>query len=230
MPSQIDFAVATGLFITFVALLVISVVNYVTNFNSLTTTSELRTVAYDFFNSLFGSKGLPTNWENSTTQPAKYGFSGNLYRTPILVSDRSGTLRNLTINASLTLDFYCQLKAWNDSVRVYNDTKELAFQLYNQTFCNTRFVNTTDIAFNITSAANQQQIVYVYYSGDTNVQNITYNISFSNTTNVETIVFPQEIIASNLVSKVNAFRNKTLDDVIKTLSTVYKLNIRISKG
>ncbi len=230
MASQIDFAVALGLFITFIAVLVIYVINYVTGFNSLVTTSELRTVAYDFFNSLFGSKGLPANWENISTEPVKFGFSGDVYRTPILVTDRSGSTRNLTVNASITFDFNCKQVAWNDSVRVYNDTKELAFQLYNQTFCNTRFLNTSDVAFNLTSAANQSQIVYVYYSGDTKVLNTTYNISFSNSTNVEIVVFPQEILPSAVVSKVNAFRNKTFGDVIKTLAADYKFNIKISKG
>ncbi len=231
MPSQVDFAIALGLFITFIALLVAYVINYVISFNSIATTSELRTVAYDFFNSLFGSKGQPTNWENSSTSPMKFGFSGDLYRTPILVTDTSGTNRTLTVNASITFDFYCQSKAWNDSVRIYNDTSELAFQFYNQTFCNTRFLNTSDVAFNLTFAPNQQQIVYVYYSGDTRIQNMSnYNVSFFNSSNVNVLVFPQETLSSASVSKIDTFRNKTFSDIIRTLALEYKFNIKISKG
>src|SRR3972149_10455743 len=178
MVSQIDFAVALALFFTFVVFVIFYVVNYASSFNSLIITSEISTVAYDFFNSLFRGKGLPSNWENSTSQPLKFGLSGDLHRIPIIVTDTSGTTRNLTINASLTFDGECSLRAWNDSVRVYNDTKELPFQLYNQSFCNTKFLNTSDIAFNLTSAANQQQIIYVYFSGDSKITNTTNNVSF----------------------------------------------------
>lgn len=104
MPSQIDFAIAAGLFIVFTAAIIMILLNYLSNYFNITTVSDLRTVAYDTFYAVFSGMGIPSNWETTSYAPVKLGLVANLYEIPFFINETNGTARtNETVNATFFL-------------------------------------------------------------------------------------------------------------------------------
>lgn len=231
MASEIDLVISVGLFILFIALLFIFLVNYLTSYRSLTSTSELRSVAYNIYNNLFSSKGLPSDWENRTYTPIKIGLVSDLYKIPVYVNETNGTNRGtITINVSISFDSNCESKAWNATVRVYNESnEEEPSKLFNQTYCSDRYLNKSDVVFNTSLTANQTKIFYIYYSPDQDIAESNYSITFPNVTNITVQVYPEEQLTALSVAKLKALRNKSYDEVITTIGTEYKFNVEISK-
>jgi len=228
MSSQVDFAIAVGLFIVFVATLFLYITGYMSSYTGLISISELRTGAYNIFNVLFGGKGIPENWEDYNHTPATLGLMIDLYRIPVLVTERSGTWRNnVMINASIGFDSGCEKKAWNSTVRVLEDEDEIASQLYNQTFCVDRYLNRSDIVFNSSFSANQTKTFFIYFSGETSIADSSYSLDFTNPSDFLVQVFPEEKFSALSISKLSALRNLPYEEVLRTLGIEYKFNIEI---
>ncbi|TAL48023.1 hypothetical protein EPN87_01595, partial [archaeon] len=85
MATFTDMALAAGIMIVFLAFIISSMVGYINSYTGIASTSELQGVAKSIFNSLFTSKGVPSNWENSTNLPLRFGLATDLYRIPIIV-------------------------------------------------------------------------------------------------------------------------------------------------
>lgn len=63
MPSEIDFAIATGLFIVFIVTIILILLNYLTNYFNISNIADFRTVAYDLFYAVSSGPGIPSNWK-----------------------------------------------------------------------------------------------------------------------------------------------------------------------
>ena len=235
MPSQIDFAVAVGLFFTFVAVLIVYLINFMSSYVGITITSELRTVAYDLFTVLFTGKGIPEDWESHAYTPVKIGLVTDLYRMPIRITETNGTSRNnITINVTVSFDPNCINKTWNDTVRLYDaDNAPMIFQLYNQTFCpgSGQYLNSSDIAFNITLAPSETKMLYIYFSPDSSINPADYEVAFPiNASNYTAQTYPVETLSALSVSKLEALRKLDYDEVVRTIGTEYKFKIEISES
>lgn len=230
MPSQIDFAIAVGLFITFIVILFLYLTGYMSSYVGLVSTSELRTVAYNIYNSLFGGKGIPENWEEQNYTPVKVGLITDLYRVPIVVTETNGTERDTeTINISLSFDPNCEKKAWNSTVRVYENGDEITSQLYNQTFCSENYLNNSDLVFNSSFSANQTKTFFIYFSGEKSIDKPNYSLPFNISSNFTIQIYPEEKLTTISITKLKALRNLTYEEVVSTLGTEYKLRIEISE-
>lgn len=233
MPSQIDFAIGFGLFIVFVAALFIYITSYLSSYTGLISSSELRTVAYDIHNTLFGNKGIPVNWEKFNYVPVKVGLISDLHRMPVVISEANNTDRsNATLNFSVVLDSGCSNKAWNNSIRIYNVSNvEFPFRLYNQSFCSQWYVNSTDIALNLSILANSNKTFFIYYSSDTEIAAPNYSIAFPiNASNYSVKTYSEETLTAMSVSKIRALRNKSYSEVAYTLGTEYDFKIEVSES
>jgi hypothetical protein len=229
--SDIDFAVAVGTFIAFLSVLIIYLTSYMSSFIGLTSTSELRTVAYDYFNGLFTGKGVPTNWEQYTFAPVKIGLTADLYRIPLVVTETNGTLRNnITINVSVSFDSSCQNKTWNNTVRIYDiNNYQLTGTLYNQSFCISQYLNSSDVVFNLTLNPSETKKFFIYFSPDKQIQPENYTIEFPvNASNYTAVAYPEERFDAISVSKMKALRNLIYADVARTLGLAYKFNVEVS--
>jgi hypothetical protein len=234
MASEIDFALSVGMFFIFIGVLIAYITSYLSSYTGLVATSNLRTAAYNIHNSMFGSKGIPSNWESYNYVPVKIGLITDMYRMPIVISNTNNTQRsNITLNLSITFDNACVNKAWNNTLRIYNNTNhEVKFQLYNQSFCTQQFLNTTDIALNLSMAASSNNTFFIYYSPDKYIESSNYSIEFpaaSNWTNFTLKVYPEEKMSAISVTKMIALRNKSYDEVVNTLGTEYKVKIEVSE-
>lgn len=229
MASQIDLAAAAGLFLTFFAVLMLYLVNYLGNYFNLDTISSLRTVAFTFFNNLFGSKGLPENWEMYVRTPVKIGLITDLYRVPILISETNGTARtNYPINVSMVFDSGCENKTWETTVRIYDENNvEIPNQLFNQVFCSDRFVKQADVVFNLNIDAGASKKYFVYFSPQKQIASAEYSFTFPTALNYTVKTYPEEKLTVISVDKLKALRNLSYDQVILTTGSGYKFYVEV---
>jgi hypothetical protein len=232
MASNIDFAVAVGLFLTFIALLFVYMTSFLSTYYGLKTTSELRTLAYDIFNTMLGGKGVPSNWENRNHVPVRVGLITDLYRIPVNITETSGMDRGtITVNVSINFDAYCYNKTWNSTVRVYNSSySPIAFQLYNQTFCPQDYLKTADVVFNVSLNANENKLFFLYFSPQKNITAAAYSLEFPETTDYTAKVYPDEKFNIVSVDKLRSLRDLNYDEVVMTLGTDYKFRIEVSES
>jgi hypothetical protein len=229
MSSQIDFVAAVGMFITFIAVLLIYMTNIIGSYQGLFVSSELKTASEDLYNNFFSGKGVPSNWEDFNMSPVKMGLVTDLYRLPLIIYEVNGTARNNnSINVSVTFDSTCDKKAWNNTVRVYDSSNNLIpLQLYNQSFCSNQFLTSADLVFNTTFSANQKKTFFVYYSDDKNVTGSNYTMSFTGAYNLTVLKYPLEKLTVVSVAKIRAMRNLTYSEIVQSVGSYYDFNVEI---
>jgi len=228
--SDVDFAVAVGTFFAFISVIIIYLTSYMSSYIGLTSTSELRTVAYDYFNGLFTGKGIPSNWEQYTFTPVKIGLTTDLYRIPIVVTETNGTYRNnIAINVSISFDSSCQNRTWNNSIRIYNESNyQFTGTLYNQSFCISQYLNSSDVVFSLSLNPLDAKKFFIYYSPEQKIVPSNYTIEFPSNANYTAVAYPEEKFTAISVSKMNALRNRTYDEVSRTLGQIYQFNVEVS--
>jgi len=226
--SNIDFAIAIGVFVVFVGVLFGYVVNYLVNYRNMAASSELTGVATDIFNTFFTSKGVPSNWDELSLPPVKVGLIDSLYRMAINVTG-SADINNKAINGTLNFDSECSKNVLNETVRLYNSSNsEIPFQLYNQTYCSNRYLRAGDIVFNVTLSAGQTKFFYVYFSPEKNVTNTSYSVVFSNETSYVFQAFPVEELQTISIDRLKALKRLSFTDVVQTLVTGYDFKMEVS--
>ncbi len=235
MSSTIDFAIAAGLFLVSITFLISLVVSYYQSFTGMSLDAELRTVGFNVFNSLFSSKGLPENWEDSQgSVPFRTGLVTDLYKMPIVIQDLSGSVaNNITVNFTASFDNNCLNKTWDTSIRIYNESNiEHMFSFYNMSYCRSgsQYVNKTDIVFNVSLPASGKKTFYIFYSGNKNINATNFtSISFPSTApNVQLTKYPAELTNSVSSSKLTALRNLTYDDLLQTFGSQYIFNLELT--
>ncbi|MBI2547597.1 MAG: LamG domain-containing protein [Candidatus Aenigmarchaeota archaeon] len=167
---DISFIVAISVFLIFVALVLVSTINYFTRTPESVTIIELRDKTKSLFDILFGSSGIPTN-ERVTT---------DLYRIPLLLQETNGTNRvNEIVSLSVAFDDLCnKLMSWNNTVRVYDQQfNELPSKISYQEFCSGQWLNTSIVSFIVNISANENKKVYVYSINNTNTSAPNHNIT-----------------------------------------------------
>jgi hypothetical protein len=231
MSSNIDFAVATGFFLIFFAFLIVYLLNYLNTYFNLSSISDQRTVAFSLFNTLFGSKGVPKDWESRTYTPVKIGLATDLYKAPLTITETNGTARtNYTINVSMTFDSGCRNKTWNTTVRIYDENNtEIPNQLFNQVICKSNFIKSADIVFNLTIDASASKNYFVYYSPQKSTVPSAYTFAFPNPLNYTAVVGPEEKMTAVSVDKMIALRNLSYDQIGRVLSQDYQFYVEVSK-
>ena len=230
MPSQVDFAIATGMFVVFIAVLFLFLTGYMGRYTGLVSTSELRTAARNIFNIFFGSKGIPENWEQYKYVPSAIGLVTDLYRIPIDVTETNGTDRSsVTVRATVSFDFSCNNKSWNSTVRVLEGGDEIPSKLYNQSFCTSNYLSSSDVLFNSSFSAYQKKFFFVYFSGDRSIAPSNYSLEFSSPSGFSVQSFPEEKLSALSGSKLIALRNLTYEEVVRVLGTDYEFNVEIGE-
>lgn len=234
MASQIDFAIALGIFFVFMGVLIIFMLNYISSYTAVVGTSELSTTAYSIYNSLFSGKGVPADWEDKEYTPLKIGLISDLYSAPIKISETSGsTLSNDTINITVSLDSNCQNRSWETTLRLYDENNiEVPIDFYNITYCAgaDRYMNSADMVLNLSLAAYQTKAFYLYFSPDQSIGDAGHIIPFpSALETISTIQLPETRIDAVSNIKLSALRNMTYEEVIKTLGVGYNFRVEISE-
>jgi len=231
MASQIDFVIGAGLFILFTATIIILLLNYLNNYFSTSSIIDLRTLAYDAFYSIFSAPGIPSNWENSSYAPVKLGLTTNLYQVPFMVTETNGTARNnILINATFNFDSACQNKAWNTTVRIYdNSNNPVPLTLFNQTYCSGQYLRTADAVFNVTLSPNSQSRFLMYYSPQQKILPNFASYSYPSTTNYTVTIYPEITLQTISVDKLLALRNLNYEQVVQSLSGSSKFYIEVGK-
>jgi hypothetical protein len=229
MASQLDFAIAAGMFIVFIAVLVAYLTGYMKSLTGQASLSELGSKAYEFFVTIFGGKGVPSDWEGRSETPFSIGLMTDIYRIPIVVTEQGGTYRGeVTINASVEFDRLCENKTLNNTVRVLEDGVEIPGELFSQNFCPGGFLNSSELLFKSNFSAGQSKIFYVYSSADRAIASANYSLSPSIPLLFSIKVFPAERLIGLSASKMNALRNLTYDEAVRRLSSEYKVEVEVS--
>jgi len=229
--SHVDFAIAAGVFLVFVGILFGYITNYLTNYQNMAITSELRGVASDLFNIFFTGKGVPSNWNEQSFMPVKIGLMNTLYRTAINITDTSGTPRtNIAINGTIIFDSSCSRNILSNTVKLYDSNNtQVPFQLYNQSFCSGSYLMTGEIVFNLTLVASQTKIFYVYFSPEKNVTSASYSVAFPvNTVDYIFQNFPIEELQTISIDRMKALRKLNFADVTQSLVQGYTFRVEVS--
>ena len=229
--SQVDFTIAVALFLTFFAALMVYLVNYMNNYFNLNVLSDMGTTAFSFFNTLFGGKGVPADWESRSYTPVKIGLITDLYRVPLEITETNGTARtDYTINVTMNFDSGCLNKSWNTTVRVYDeDNAEVGSKLFNQVLCTDYFVNQADLVFNVTIDASGSKKYFVYFSPQKLILPPSYTFTFPSPLNYTAAIYPEEKISIVSVDKLKALRNLSTGEVYRTLGGEYKFYVEVSE-
>ena len=231
MASQIDFVISVGILLIFIGVIINFLLNFLGNYFNLSTLSEMRVIANNVYDSLFNSKGLPTNWWNSTNAPVKIGLIDDLYRRPIRVVEASGSLRtNISINVTVTFDNSCDNKAWESTVRLFDfNGTQVNMQLYNQTYCTASYLQQANLVFNATLQPSSTNFFYLYFSPEQFIVASNSSLEFNSTTpNIVMTVYPEEKLQTISVDRLKALRNLTYDQVIQTLGGNKNILVEIS--
>ena len=228
MPLQVDFAIAFGVFLVSLVFILSLVLNYSSNQFNLLESSRLKMVSMDLFKLLFENEGLPENWEE-TLSPLKIGLATKLHRIPLVLTEENGTNRiDLITNVSLLFDPYCLNESWSSSIRVYDEeNREIAYKLYNQTFCSQQFVKSADLVLKLNLSANQRKVIFVYFSPQKTISSSSYNLPFQEAENVSFQVFPQQTFRALSVEKLQALRKLEYEDLVEMLGMGYKFRVEV---
>ena len=181
--NYIDFTIAATIFLFFFAMVLIFSTNYFSNISGLAKTSEFRSITQGLFNLFFSGKGIPENWADTNLVPVQLGLIEDLYRTPVLVKENSGYDRiNQLVSLNLIFDENCENKAWNTSIRVFDENGDQVYsKINNQTFCSNQFLKQARVVWETNLTANQNKKFYIYYSSDESINALNYTDSFSTT-------------------------------------------------
>ncbi|MBI5872046.1 hypothetical protein HZB88_03085 [archaeon] len=202
--SLIDFAVAAAIFLTFFVFTFNYVMDYLGRQVDVSRLQEMKTVVLDYFRTLFESKGLPENWEE--TSITEVGLSQDIYRIPILLNETAGLARtNEPIDVSVTLDGDCGSKAWNSTLRVLDENAtEIQSEIYDVVYCSNQFVKEAKLLFLANVSANQVGKYYLYFSPEKNISSANYTTDLNYTTYLE-----NSKVRLNVTGEIAEIYNKT---------------------
>jgi hypothetical protein len=211
MPIQIDFTVAVGIFIIIIGLSLAFVLNYLTKYSQYSKINNLKAIAYNLF------------------VPLKLNLTTELYKLPIKIAEINGNERiDTIINLSLSFDEKCEKKAWNSTVRVYEDDKEVEFSLYNQTFCEEKYLKYSDLVLKSNFSAYQTKIFFVYFSEEKEVEEPNYSIPYEENSGFKVEIFPLQETKILSIGKLKKLRNISYEDLIKNFGN-YNFYLEISE-
>ena len=177
--NWVDFAIASSLFLVFIALVIILTINYFSNLQNANEIVELRKVAFNFFKNIFTKKGIPEDWYLISENPSSIGLMSDIYQIPIVVEEDDYNRTNEIVEINLTFDKNCEKNILNSSVRVFNeDYNEIDFVLKNQDFCGDNLIRSGKLVWEVNMSRNQSKRYFVYYSSE-NIDPINYTINSS---------------------------------------------------
>ena len=215
MSWQVDFVIATGIFLIFFSALI----SYLTSFR-LSSVSHLSILEKEeksfIISALFSGKGVPANWEKEG-KVVKIGLQTELFRIPLIVKEENGTSRFATINISVEFHPSCINRAWYSTVRVYENGIEIPFQLYNQNFCSEQYLKNSTLLFSSYFNAYEEKYFLIFFSDDRGILPSNYSLQPSETQNFSITFLPEQKLSSISVSKLEALRNLSYETVLQIL-------------
>jgi hypothetical protein len=231
MATFTDMALAAGIMIVFLAFIISSMVGYINSYTGIASTSELQGVAKSVFNSLFTTRGVPGNWEGSSTLPLRFGLATDLYRMPIVVRETNGTERgNVSVNVTVIFDSICANTTIDTTIVLYDSNNtHVPVALFNKTSCPGTYLKQSDIVFFLTLNASQSKTFYIYYSPDTNVIVARPTIAFPTTVNYSATVYPPQQMTQVSAAKILAMNSTNYTQFRQTIGSDYRVNITITK-
>lgn len=172
--SYVDMAVGFGIFILFLAFILVQTINYFSSVPVVARISEFRDKATDFFESAFKSE-LTTEWDLAG-MPAELELKLNMYEVIVTVKEPGDSARtNESVTVNVTFDEDCENKTWNSTVRVYDENgNEVTSWLSNVASCSGQYLKYADVIWKVNISANQTKKFSVYYSDDSGVSDPSY--------------------------------------------------------
>ncbi|MEM7827041.1 MAG: LamG-like jellyroll fold domain-containing protein, partial [Candidatus Aenigmatarchaeota archaeon] len=161
---EIDFIIGIGLFVFMIAAVMLYTINYFSGIGTPTEMIEYRDKAISILGKMFSE----TSGSDILSDPR---VSVKLYRIPILVTENSGIDRtNEPFFAVLNFDRDCEGRAWNNTIRVYDEnfTEVLSRLSYNN-FCSDHLLRNSTISLKINISANEKKRFFVYYSNNSEI-------------------------------------------------------------
>lgn len=228
MPfSYIDFIVASGIFLIFFFLVLNSIMNYVNVYTNKIKISELKKIAFMLFKTLFSSPGIPTNWEENL-EVETVGLMDKLYLITINVTSLEENPETITINQTLQFDPNCERRIRDNTLRLYNSSALLPFQLYNKSSCEDGYLKAGEIVFESHFSPSETKIFTLYFSSQKSIIPPNYSVEFpSFFKNFTSQVFPAQEIEMISVDKLKGLRELDYEEFLQNLSKEINLRVEI---
>lgn len=179
--SYIPLAIGLGLFLIFLTITLLYSINYFTNIPASITIDQFREKALDLLNQLLGSGGSPDNWEDTNQVPSQLGLNLEIYRIPVTVRELGISSRqNEPVIVSISFDDECENKAWNNSVRVYDENFVASkYEFWDNVSCSQQYLNQSYLVFNVNISQNENKKFWIYYSSDNETSSPNYTVTYN---------------------------------------------------
>lgn len=225
MSFLIDISIAIGIFFVFLSIIVFSIIDFFNNSNELLENNELRINSINLHNILFGSMGIPNNWETfNNITPERLGLLNNLYRKPFIIKLNENS--NTIITFNLELDNECNKQIQKNTIRIYNEiNNEFNYTLSNTKNClGTSFIKETNISMIIKNS----ETFFVYFSSELGINEPNYEIIQSNNSNYIITKYPTEKLTMISQSKIKSLKKIESNKIIESLGNI-NFNVEIDK-
>jgi hypothetical protein len=179
--GYIDMAVGTAFFLFFLAMVLLITIQHFVRYTGVMTITEYRDEAIKLFNMFFGTKGIPSDWEETEIAPSELGLIDVVYVKPILVRETSNLNRQQEpVIVNVVFDHNCENTARNNTVRLYqSNLTVVSYEFVSPLMCSGDFLNETYIRFNVTVGQNEDRVFFLYYSNEENVPPANYSPVFN---------------------------------------------------
>ncbi|MBI4017342.1 MAG: hypothetical protein HY366_00140 [Candidatus Aenigmarchaeota archaeon] len=177
--NQIDLAVALGLMMALMALVIVYIDTIVTPQVSGIQSAELRSAAQSLGDIAFADRGIPTDWHYAA-EPARPSLGEYIYVTSVALREYNRTgWAAAVISVNITVNEH----AYNNSIKAYDGETPLDTNLTVSGDTNGNgLLEWANISFRVNVSRLSKKIVNVYYSQD-NTTAVTY-VAQSQTVNL----------------------------------------------
>ena len=211
MSWQVDFAVATGIFLLFFSGLISYLSSLRLSSSSYLYNLEKEEINFIISNSLSG-EGIPEDWDESKNL-VKIGLQSKLFRVPVRVKEEGGGSGFLTFNFSFEFDPNCEKKAWNNTIRVFEGGKEIPFQLVEQNFCSEQFLKNATILLSSSFNPYEEKYFFVYFSNDREISFPSYSFQQFQEGNFSIEFLPEQKFFNTSISKLEALKSISKEEI-----------------
>ncbi|MEM5836480.1 MAG: hypothetical protein QW451_01035 [Candidatus Aenigmatarchaeota archaeon] len=227
MPSYVEFAIASGIFLIFISLILSSVAKHISFYSDELKISELKKTALTLFKILFSSQGIPKNWEENL-EVETVGLTSKLYSISINVTSLEENSEIIVVNGTLNFDPNCERRIRNNTLRLYNSSNLLPFKLYNQSFCEGIYLKAGEIVFESHFLPFETKIFTLYFSSEKSVILPNYSVEFpSSLKNYTFQASPIQEIEMISVDKLKGLRELNYEEFLQNFSKGFGLRVEI---
>ena len=223
--NQVDLAIAVGIIIFVIFLSIYYTSHFVQPSINRAKFSEMKYLARGLSETVFNDLGIPEEWQWSDNV-VKPSLGSYIYRVPVHLKEWNGTDNNdVMAFAYLETDE----NAYNSSIVVYDGNQTLDTELKNMVDSDSDgFLEEVNVTFHVSVPANEEKIIYIYYSRD-NETSVSYQSLSDENNTLNVTKFSPEKLLGLTTSKLNALQSIPPQEAREKFGLDYPFRLVVKK-